>query len=243
MISCSAPIALPEIQIYGKIDLIEGKSKSVRSCPNCRKSPPRIWGAFSMLPLRGHRGLGPLIRICVYTNAMLARTRQRAAVSLRALRALGPPFLVPPSFLLLFLPAFFRFHKVAFADRIGSGTKRKWGASPVAAPAWFGFLFLLSLPAPGAVSPCPFASASRDLAWHFCFCFFSWLLSLLRSASNFLILSQTPSTADPSQRPSFQFPIFLFFHMPQLEILNSFFWCSFFFSAGILLPAHPGLCM
>ena len=59
--------------------------------------------------------------------------------------------------------------------------------------------------------PCPFASASRDLAWHFCFCFFSWLLSLLRSASNFLILSQTPPTADPSQRPSFQFPIFLFF--------------------------------
>lgn len=77
--------------------------------------------------------------------------------------------------------------------------------------------------------PCPFASASRDLAWHFCFCFFSWLLSLLRSASNFLILSQTPPTADPSQRPSFQFPIFLFFHMPQLEISNSFFWCSFSF--------------
>ena len=147
----------------------------------------------------------------------------------RALRALGPPFLVPPSFLLLFLPAFFRFHKVAFADRIGSGTKKKWGVSPAAAPAWFGFLFLLSLPIPSAVSPCPFASASRDLAWHFCFCFFSWLLSLLRSASNFLILSQTPPTADPSQRPSFQFPIFLFFHMPQLEISNSFFWCSFSF--------------
>ena len=173
--------------------------------------------------------MSPNSRICIYKCYACKDTAESCCVLGAPSGRSGLRSLFPRPFLLLFLPAFFLFHKVAFADRIGPGTKKKWGVSPAAAPAWFGFLFPLSLPIPSAVSPCPFASASRDLAWHFCFCFFSWLLSLLRSASNFLILSQTPPTADPSQRPSFQFPIFLFFHMPQLEISNSFFWCSFSF--------------
>ena len=155
--------------------------------------------------------MSPNSRICIYKCYACKDTVASYCVLGAPSGRSGLRSLFPRPFLLLFLPAFFLFHKVAFADRIGPGTKKKWGVSPAAAPAWFGFLFPLSLPIPSAVSPCPFASASRDLAWHFCFCFFSWLLSLLRSASNFLILSQTPPTADPSQRPSFQFPIFLFF--------------------------------